>query len=245
LVAYLSAREEALDEDSRRRLTTNPLRILDSKNPEVQAIVAEAPRLIDAVDDESRAHFDGVCAVLDAAGQPYVVNPCLVRGLDYYTRTVFEWVATGLGAQGTVCAGGRFDRLVEHLGGPAQPAAGFALGLERLVVLLEERGTITPRSIPQVYIAHVGEEAARSALVLAENLRDAVSKLRIEVHCGGGGIKAQFRRADKSGARLVLAIGEAELATGVVTVKDLRGDFPQQAISRAELPEFLARRFIN
>ncbi|CAK0779537.1 histidine--tRNA ligase [Gammaproteobacteria bacterium] len=245
LVAYLSAREDVLDEDSRRRLTANPLRILDSKNPEVQAIVAGAPRLLDALDEGSRAHFDALCATLDAAGLSYVVNPCLVRGLDYYTRTVFEWVATGLGAQGTVCAGGRFDHLVEHLGGPATPAAGFALGLERLVVLLEERGTIASRSIPQVYMVHVGAEAARSALVLAEKLRDTIADLRIEVHCGGGGLKAQFRHADKSGARLVLVIGETELAAGVVTVKDLRGDLSQQTVSRTDLAEFLARMFTN
>jgi len=245
LVAYLSAREDALDEDSRRRLTTNPLRILDSKNPEIQAIVAGAPQLLDALDGESRAHFDGLRAILDAVGLTYVVNPCLVRGLDYYTHTVFEWVATGLGAQGTVCAGGRFDHLVEHLGGPATCAAGFAVGLERLVVLLEERGTITPRVTPHVYIVHVGEEAARSALVFAESLRNVVSDLCIEVHCGGGSLKAQFRHADKRNARLVLVVGETELATGVVTVKDLRGDLPQQTVSRTDLPEFLERLFRN
>ncbi|CAK0745745.1 histidine--tRNA ligase [Gammaproteobacteria bacterium] len=245
LVAYLSTHEHALDEDSRRRLTTNPLRILDSKNPEVQAIVAKAPQLLDALDAESRTHFDGLRATLDAAGLTYMVNPCLVRGLDYYTHTVFEWVATGLGAQGTVCAGGRFDHLVEHLGGPATFAAGFALGLERLVVLLEERGTIAPRNSLQAYVVHVGEEAARSALVLAEDLRDTVPGLRIGVHSGGGGLKAQFRHADKSNARLVLVIGETELANRVITVKDLRGDLPQQTILRTELPEFLAQLFAN
>ncbi|CAK0774077.1 histidine--tRNA ligase [Gammaproteobacteria bacterium] len=247
LIAYLSARKDALDEDSQRRLTTNPLRILDSKNPEVQAIVAEAPRLLDHLDSESRAHFDGLCAALDGVNLSYVINPCLVRGLDYYTRTVFEWVTTNLGAQGTVCAGGRFDQLVEHLGGPATPAAGFAMGLERLVVLLREHGTIasTSGSIPSIYMVHVGEQAARSVIVLAEKLRDALPAVRIEVHCGGGGLKAQFRHADKSGARLVVVIGEAELDAGMVTVKDLRGDLPQQTLSRTDLPEFLAQLFVR
>ena len=239
LVAYLSAREHELDDDSRRRLTSNPLRILDSKNPVVQAVVAGAPRLLDALDEASRTHFQTLCAVLDSAGLPYTVNPCLVRGLDYYTRTVFEWVATDLGAQGTVCAGGRFDHLVEHLGGPDIPAAGFALGLERLVVLLKERGTIVPPRSPHAYIVHMGEEAARAALVLAEDLRNALPHLRTVVHCGSGGLKARFRHADKSGADFALILGESEIASDQVTVKALRGLPYQMTIPRSELPEHL------
>ncbi len=241
LVAYLSAHESRLDEDSKRRLTTNPLRILDSKNPEVQAIVADAPRLLDSLDEESYAHFRTVCAVLDNAGLSYTINPCLVRGLDYYTRTVFEWVSTALGSQGTVCAGGRFDHLVEQLGGPPTPAAGFALGLERLVVLLKERDAVVPRSAPQAYVVHFGEGAARSALVLAESLRDTLPGLRIMVHCGGGGLKAQFRHADKSGARFVLVLGDTEIANHVVTIKDLRDTIPQQTLPRADVPALLGK----
>ncbi len=242
LVSYLSAREASLDEDSRRRLVSNPLRILDSKNPEVQALVADAPRLLDALDETSRAHFQSLCSVLDSAGLSYVVNPCLVRGLDYYTRTVFEWVTTDLGAQGTVCAGGRFDQLVEQLGGTPTPAAGFALGLERLVVLLEERRLLPPPEVPHLYIVHLGEEAARSALVLAETLRDALPGMRALVHCGGGGLKAQFRHADKSGANFALVIGESEMVNNTVTIKDLRGALPQQTIARADLSAFISTR---
>ncbi len=242
LVSYLSAREASLDEDSRRRLVSNPLRILDSKNPEVQALVADAPRLLDALDETSRAHFQSLCSVLDSAGLSYVVNPCLVRGLDYYTRTVFEWVTTDLGAQGAVCAGGRFDQLVEQLGGTPTPAAGFALGLERLVVLLEERRLLPPPEVPHLYIVHLGEEAARSALVLAETLRDALPGMRALVHCGGGGLKAQFRHADKSGANFALVIGESEMVNNTVTIKDLRGALPQQTIARADLSAFISTR---
>ncbi|CAK0772173.1 histidine--tRNA ligase [Gammaproteobacteria bacterium] len=236
LVAYLSAHETDLDEDSRRRLVTNPLRILDSKNPQVQAIVANAPRLIDTLEDASRLHFETLCSILDAASLPYILNPRLVRGLDYYTRTVFEWVSNALGAQSTVCAGGRFDPLIEQLGGPPTPAIGFALGLERIVSLLEGQSLLN-RSDPQVYLVHTG--FASPALVLAERLRDALPRMRIEVDCGGGSLKAQFRRADKKGAKFAIILGNSELESNQVTLKDLRGNMPQQLVTQTDLPNFL------
>lgn len=238
LVAYFSAHLHVLDEDSQRRLHTNPLRILDSKNPALQEIIHAAPQLLDHVDSASRAHFDTLCAYLDAAQVPYVVNPRLVRGLDYYNRTVFEWVSGRLGAQGTVCAGGRYDGLVAQLGGHPSPAAGLAMGMERLVALLPEAASVAPE--PHVYLAAAGEHAQAVALLLAEQWRDAVPGLRLVLNCGGGGFKAQMKRADRSGARLALIVGEDELARGEVTIKPLREDVVQWCLPLTQVAHYLS-----
>jgi histidyl-tRNA synthetase len=222
LVVYLEARHAELDEDSRRRLATNPLRILDSKNPAMRAVVADAPVLLDHLDAESQAHFAELRALLDAAGVAYEINPRLVRGLDYYCKTVFEWVTDTLGAQGTICAGGRYDGLLEQLGGPATPGIGFALGLERLAALLAATGQPGADASPHAYLIVVGDAARQRGLALAERLRDQLPALRLRMHCGGGGFKAQFRRADHSGARFALILGEDEVRTGVVAIKPLR-----------------------
>ena len=210
LVDYLRGRENELDDDSRRRLDSNPLRILDSKNPDMQAVIAEAPQLSAHLDDDSRRHFDELCRLLDAADVACEINPRLVRGLDYYSKTVFEWVTDRLGAQGTICAGGRYDGLVEYLGGRATPAVGFALGLERLIALLEVCG-IEPRgAAPHVYLVLSGKQAERHGMVFADELRNAVSGLRVQTNCGGGSFKSQFKRADRSGAAVALVIGDEE-----------------------------------
>ncbi len=241
LVTYLSDHHARLDEDSRRRLQSNPLRILDSKNPEMQEIIAGAPLLLDHLDGESQEHFDRLRSVLDEAGLAYTLNPRLVRGLDYYGRTVFEWVTTELGAQGTVCAGGRYDGLVEHLGGRATPGVGFAMGLERLVALLESGGQARPvHGDPHAYLVLVGERAERAGMQLAERLRDAVAGLRLLTHCGGGGFKAQLKRADRSGAELALLLGDDELDSGTVGVKPLRSDADQERLDEAALCARLA-----
>ena len=240
LVRYFSAHLSVLDEDSQRRLQSNPLRILDSKNPEMRAVIEAAPKLTDHLDDESRAHFEELCATLDAAGVKYEINPCLVRGLDYYSKTVFEWVTDRLGAQGTVCAGGRFDALVEQLGGKATPACGFAMGLERLTALLESAHIPLDRYRPHAYLVRVGDGAQRSGMVLAEQLRDALPELRLENHCGGGSFKSQFKRADKSGARVALILGEEEVASGKIGVKYLREEREQEFLRQDELQAFLA-----
>jgi len=241
LVDYLRGHYETLDEDSRRRLETNPLRVLDSKNPAMQALIASARNLHEHLDEESRRHFEQLCAYLQAANIPYRVNPRLVRGLDYYTRTVFEWVTTHLGAQGTVCAGGRYDGLVEQLGGQPTPAAGFALGLERLAELAALQQVAGADRSPQVYVAPLGGgQIAQRGLTLAEQLRDA--GLRVELHCGGGSLKSQLKRADRSGARYALLLGEAELAAAQVSVKNLRVDEPQQQVGLAEVPALLRAR---
>ncbi len=239
LVEYMSAHQDKLDEDSQRRLHTNPLRILDSKNPAMQEINENAPKLIDSLDEESKQHFATLCQLLDAAGIPYVVNPRLVRGLDYYNKTVFEWVTDKLGAQGTVCAGGRFDGLVGQLGGRDTPALGFAMGIERLVSLLTETTETKADYLPHIYIAMFGEGSTQQGLMLAEQLRDAVPSLRVRSNCGGGGFKAQFKKADKSGAQFALILGEDEIANGVVGVKNLREEQDQQTIARDELASFL------
>ena len=239
LHGYFSAHREALDEDSRRRLDTNPLRILDSKHPAVQPLLAGAPALPDHLDDASRAHFDGLCALLTAAGVEFQLNPRLVRGLDYYSRTVFEWTTTRLGAQDAVCSGGRYDGLVELLGGRPTPAVGWALGVERLVALLEQSDAAAPEATPHAYLVAVGDGAERAALVLAERLRDALPALRLLQHCGGGGFKNQMKKADKSGARVALVLGDAELAAGTVGVKPLRDDAPQATIAQDALVEAL------
>jgi histidyl-tRNA synthetase len=240
LVAYMSAHLDQLDEDSQRRLHSNPLRILDSKNPALQAINENAPKLLDSLDDESRQHFEQLCGYLDAAGINYVINPRLVRGLDYYNRTVFEWVSDQLGAQGTVCAGGRFDGLVEQLGGHSTPALGFAMGIERLVTLMEG-GSVKVDHLPHAYLVVLGDGASRAGLLLAEQLRDVLPALRLRSNCGGGNFKAQFKRADKSGATLALILGEDEVQQGVIGVKNLREDAPQQTMPQHELAEYLKR----
>ena len=241
LIDYLRGHYDTLDEDSRRRLEINPLRVLDSKHPAMQALIAAAPSLHDHLDEESRQHFELLCSYLTAAGIPYRVNPRLVRGLDYYTRTVFEWVTTHLGAQGTVCAGGRYDGLVEQLGGQPTPAAGFALGLERLAELAALQQVSGADRSPQVYVAPLGEgQIAERGLALAEQLRDA--GLRVELHCGGGSLKSQLKRADRSGARYALLLGETELAAAQVSVKNLRTDEPQQQVGLADVPAMLRAR---
>jgi histidyl-tRNA synthetase len=240
LVDYLMARREQLDEDSQRRLESNPMRILDSKNPDTQALLDQAPELKDFIDQQSRDHFAKLCGVLDAAGIAYQVNPRLVRGLDYYSKTVFEWVTSSLGAQGTVCAGGRYDGLVEQLGGKPCPGVGFAMGVERLVLLLDELGAV-PDSVGQavdLYLVAVGD-VEQQALVLAENLRSDCSEIRLECHCGGGSFKSQIKRADKSAAKIALILGEDEVAAGTVGLKYLREDRPQETVAQSELSQHL------
>lgn len=234
LVAYLTSRASELDEDSQRRLERNPLRVLDSKNPAMQDVIANAPSLRDHLDEGSRDHFAGVCAVLDAAGVGYTLNPRLVRGLDYYSRTVFEWVTDKLGAQATVCAGGRYDGLVEILGGQSAPAVGFALGLERLVELLPTQQDGVAISQPQVYLAAVNDGLLTAALLLAERLRDA--GLRVECD-GGGSLKSLMKRADRSGARFAAVLGSGE--RDAVTVKDLRREAAQVEIAKTGAAEYL------
>jgi len=241
LVAYLEARVDQLDADSQRRMSTNPLRILDSKSPDTQAVLDDAPNFKDYLDPESADHFSALLSILDAAGIAYQVNPRLVRGLDYYSKTVFEWVTTELGAQGTVCAGGRYDGLVEQLGGKATPAVGFAMGVERLVLMLQTLQCI-PEGLDKmadVFIASAGEGASAAAIQIAETLRSGLENLRVQVDCTGGGFKGQLKRADKSGADYALLIGEEELAQGVVTVKPLRGGAEQTRVKRDALLEHL------
>lgn len=242
LVAYLQERFDQLDEDSQRRLTTNPLRILDSKNEATQAVLVGAPTLGDYLDEESRLHFEGVKARLDAAGIRYQINHKLVRGLDYYNRTVFEWVTDKLGAQGTVCAGGRYDGLVAQLGGKATPGVGFAMGVERLVLLLETLDLLPAElnRAADVYVCAFGEAAELAALTLTERLRDELPGLRLLLNSGGGSFKSQFKKADKSGARYALILGDDELAGRVVGCKPLRDDSEQQSVAWDALAEHLA-----
>ncbi|OCA54572.1 histidine--tRNA ligase [Photorhabdus namnaonensis] len=241
LVAFLERHKDKLDEDCKRRMYSNPLRVLDSKNPEVQQLLNDAPELFDYLDAESKEHFDSLCALLDGAGIKYRVNPRLVRGLDYYNRTVFEWVTTALGAQGTVCAGGRYDGLVEQLGGRPTPAVGFAMGLERLVLLVQE---INPafaaeRSVADVYFASFGEGSQQAALILAEQVRDRLPHLRLITNHGGGNFKKQLGRADKQGAKIALILGEDEVRSGQVAIKDLRTG-EQQTSLQSEIAARLA-----
>ena len=244
LVTYLEARKEQLDEDSQRRLGSNPLRILDSKVPETQALLVDAPKLSDYLDDESRAHFEGLKARLDALGIRYVVNPKLVRGLDYYSKTVFEWVTDKLGAQGTVCAGGRYDGLVEQMGGRPTPGVGFAMGIERLILLLETLNLVPAEIARQidVYFCTLGEAAELAAIRLAEQLRDQLPGLRLQVNAGGGNFKTQLKKADRSAALFALVLGEDELARQVIGFKPLRGQGEQQEIAWSALAEHLASR---
>ena len=242
LVAYLRERFDQLDEDSQRRLTTNPLRILDSKNEATQAALVGAPTLGEYLDEESRLHFEGVKARLDAAGIRYQINHKLVRGLDYYNRTVFEWVTDKLGSQGTVCAGGRYDGLVTQLGGKATPGVGFAMGVERLVLLLQTL-ELLPAELNRaadVYVCAFGEAAELAALTLVERLRDELPGLRLLLNSGGGSFKSQFKKADKSGARYALILGDDELAGRVVGCKPLRDDSEQQSVAWDALAEHLA-----
>jgi histidyl-tRNA synthetase len=237
LVAYLHDHYDALDEDSKRRLEQNPLRILDSKNPEVQKIVASAPSLLDHLSDESRDHFERLQSYLDDAGVEYVVNPCLVRGLDYYSRTVFEWITTELGAQGTVCAGGRYDGLVEQLGGKPTPAAGFALGMERLVELVQAQNPDAVESTIDAYLVCLGDAAQARGIQLAEQLRS--QGVNIICHCGGGSMKSQIKKADKSGARYAVILGDDEIQAGEAGVKFLRETGEQQQVMFDALADVL------
>jgi histidyl-tRNA synthetase len=240
LQRYFSARESELDEDSRRRLGGNPLRILDSKQPSMRALIEGAPRLPDYLDPESQVHFAALCAGLDALGVAYQVNPRLVRGLDYYSRTVFEWVTDALGSQDAVCSGGRYDGLIAQLGGEPTPAIGFAMGVERVVELLAQAGSVPPAAAPEIYIVVNGERAEREALRLAEQLRDALPGRGVLLNLGGGNFKAQFRRADRSGARLALILGDEELDRGVAAVKPLRREDGQIDCPLSELPARIA-----
>ena len=235
LIAFLEQHKEALDEDSQRRMYTNPLRVLDSKNAQVQALLDDAPQLGDYLDDESREHFAGLCAYLDAAGISYTVNQRLVRGLDYYNRTVFEWVTTSLGSQGTVCAGGRYDGLVEQLGGRSAPGVGFAMGLERLVLLVQAvNPEFKANSVVDIYLVSSGSDTQAPAMLLAEQVRDRLPGCRLMTNYGGGNFKKQFARADKWGASVALVLGEDEVANGNVVVKDLRSG-EQQTVPQSDV----------
>ncbi len=245
LVDYLQQHRAQLDEDSVRRLDSNPLRILDSKNPDMQSLLAGAPRLLDYLDDESAEQFASLQQVLEQAGIGFTVNPRLVRGLDYYCKTVFEWVTNQLGAQGTVCAGGRYDGLVEQLGGKPTPAIGFAMGVERLLALLEASNPTQTCPAADVYLLAPGDDSGAHALLLAEQLRSALPTLRIQVHCGGGSMKSQMKKADRSGARLGLILGENERANGTVSIKFLREKRPQLDIGQSGLAAMLETYFTN
>jgi histidyl-tRNA synthetase len=239
LTAYFGAHEALLDEDSKRRLHGNPLRILDSKNPDMQRIVAGAPLLLESLDAESAEHFGTLCAHLKSAGIEYHVEPHLVRGLDYYTRTVFEWTTDALGSQSTVCAGGRYDGLVEQLGGASTPGIGWAMGQERIVMLLEKQGLGFVRDRPQVYLVLAGERTEIPGFNLAERLRDAWPALKLQINLGGGSFKTQFKRADKSGAQFAIVLGDDEVARGVVALKDLRREVAQEECAIERINERL------
>jgi histidyl-tRNA synthetase len=241
LVAYLQERLAELDEDSRRRLDGNPLRILDSKNPALAGVIAGAPRLTDHLDGESAAHFARLRSHLDAAGIPYVINPRLVRGLDYYSRTVFEWVTTDLGSQDAVCSGGRYDGLVAQLGGDPVPAVGWALGEERIVELMRLQQLVADQGCPDVYLVLAGEAADALGLGLAEQLRDAVPGLKVEANCGGGSFKSQLKRADRSGARFAVIVGDDEADRQVAALKPLRDGSAQREVALADLGNELQR----
>ncbi len=239
LVDYFSSHKDQLDDDSLVRLEQNPLRILDSKNPDLQAIINESPTLDEHLDNESADHFAGLKGILDSAGIVYKENPRLVRGLDYYGKTVFEWITTQLGAQGTVCAGGRYDGLVEHHGATPTPAVGFAMGLERLQELIDF-SKITDTHSPHVYLILSGEQATERGILLAEQLRDQLPDLRVLTHCGGGSLKSQFKKADKSGAQLALVLAEDEIVQNQVSIKFLRAETPQTIVKWPEIANFLS-----
>lgn len=239
LVEYFSQHKDQLDEDSLRRLEKNPLRILDSKNPALKGLIDNAPVITDHIDEDAKAHFDGLKKILNHCGVSYEENPRLVRGLDYYGLTIYEWVSNSLGAQGTVCAGGRYNKLVDQLGGKATPAVGFAIGLERVVILLES--VFTPDYSPDVYWIAVGDEAVTRAICLAEKLRIASPELRILMNCGGGSFKSQFKRADKSGARIALILGEDEMKMESCSIKFLQDKREQINFPIAQLNEVLLK----
>jgi histidyl-tRNA synthetase len=241
LVEYFSGVKSELDDDSIRRLEQNPLRILDSKNPDMQAIVAAAPVMIDFLDQESSEHFQELKGLLDAAGVAYTVNPRLVRGLDYYSRTVFEWVTDALGSQGAVCSGGRYDGLVEKLGGKPTPAVGWAMGIERFVALFEACGGEAPADDADVYVVAVGDSTLEQAFAMAERLRDEVVGIKVELNLGGGSFKSQLKRADKSNAEYALILGEQEIADRRAGLKPLRSTEDQSSVAFDELPATLAK----
>jgi histidyl-tRNA synthetase len=244
LVAFLKTRESELDEDSLRRLKSNPLRVLDSKNPQVQNAVKDAPKLIDCLDEESAKHFQGLCERLDNLGIKYRVNPALVRGLDYYNRTVFEWVTDSLGAQGTVCAGGRYDGLVEQLGGKGTQGVGFAMGLERIILMLQTLELDKNlESIVDIYVTAMDESVELYARQVSETLRDSLPNIKVMNHCGGGNFKKQMKRADQSGASIALIIGQDEMASQQVAVKYLREQQPQETVLINELTHFTQKLF--
>lgn len=241
LIAYFEQYKNDLDDDSKNRLYKNPLRILDSKNEALADIIANAPILLDHLDSESQQHFEGLQALLSDLGISYTLDPRLVRGLDYYNRTVFEWMSSDhLGAQNTVCGGGRYDGLVAHLGGRATPGIGFAIGMERLLLIASEVNKLEPTTL-DVYIIRVGDAASRYAIKLAETLREQIPHLRLQLHCGATGLKSQFRWADRSGARYALILGDEEISTGQIALKPLRDHGEQQTFSEAQLISFLAQ----
>ena len=244
LVAFLENHQDLMSEEEKERLVKNPLRILDTKNQALQDVLDGAPKLLDYLDDESREHFAQLCGLLDAVGIQYEINPKLVRGLDYYNKTVFEWVTSALGAQGTVCGGGRYDGLVEQLGGHATSGVGFAMGLERLVLLVQEVNKSIPvKSAVDIYVVYQGEGTTLAAFQLAEKLRSELPHLSTMLHCSGGNFKKQFKRADKSGATLALVLGESEVQNNQVVVKHLLGAAEQQTIDVANLIEHVKAQF--
>ena len=244
LVAFLENHQDLMSEEEKERLVKNPLRILDTKNQALQDVLDGAPKLLDYLDDESREHFAQLCGLLDAVGIQYEINPKLVRGLDYYNKTVFEWVTSTLGAQGTVCGGGRYDGLVEQLGGHATSGVGFAMGLERLVLLVQEVNKSIPvKSAVDIYVVYQGEGTTLAAFQLAEKLRSELPHLSTMLHCSGGNFKKQFKRADKSGATLALVLGESEVQNNQVVVKHLLGAAEQQTIDVANLIEHVKAQF--
>ncbi len=239
LVVYFKEHLDLLDEDSLRRLETNPLRILDSKNPAMKQLIAQAPELMDYLGDDSREHFKKLTTTLDDLGVSYVLNSRLVRGLDYYGKTVFEWVTNDLGAQGTICAGGRYDGLIEQLGGKNNYAIGFALGMERLLALVEMREGVQPDRQVDVYMLRVGATAEKFGMQVAERLRTEIESLKLQMHCGGGSFKSQFKKADKSGAEYAVIIGDDEAERGEVSLKPLRTDQQQTNMTVPELVQSL------
>ncbi|WP_439239763.1 histidine--tRNA ligase [Lonepinella sp. BR2474] len=244
LVDFLQNHLDLMNEEEKERLVKNPLRILDTKNQALQEVLNNAPKLLDYLDEESREHFAQLCALLDNMGIQYEINPKLVRGLDYYNKTVFEWVTTALGAQGTVCGGGRYDGLVEQLGGHATPSVGFAMGLERLVLLVQEVNQAIPvQSAVDIYLVFAGEGTTLAAFKIAEKLRSELPHLRVMTHCSGGKFQKQFKRADKVGAKFAIVIGETEVQSNQVVVKDLLGNADQQTVAVDELVAYLTQAF--
>lgn len=243
LVAYLTPFKEQLDEDSQRRLNTNPLRILDTKNPALKDIVLNAPKLLDHLDEDSKLHFELVKNYLDDVGIEYTVNPNLVRGLDYYNKTVFEWVTTELGAQGTVCAGGRYDGLVEQIGGKPVPASGFAMGLERLMSLLIDKKLVDTVKQADIFMVLVGNSALRPGMAMVEQLRDENPTINIVMNCGGGSFKSQFKKADKSGASIALVLAEDEINNETIAIKYLREEKDQETIAWVQLSDKVSKIF--